>query len=99
MQVHSPVRITLEYNEKIRPTRRGGKVSSVAVGDPGVIRTRSLRFRKPSLYPAELRGHWLKRFVKRFAKRVNLRQCMVALPLAKPDLVEGAGALSPMLQL
>ena len=25
-------------------------------GDPGVIRTRGLRFRKPSLYPAELRG-------------------------------------------
>ena len=27
-------------------------------GDPGVIRTRGLRFRKPSLYPAELRGRW-----------------------------------------
>jgi transposase len=25
-------------------------------GDPGVIRTRGLRFRKPLLYPAELRG-------------------------------------------
>jgi hypothetical protein len=25
-------------------------------GDPGVIRTRGLRFRKPSLYPAELRS-------------------------------------------
>src|SRR6185437_4232725 len=25
-------------------------------GDPGVIRTRDLRFRKPLLYPAELRG-------------------------------------------
>ena len=59
MQVHSPVRITLEYNKKIRPTRRVEKVSSIAVGDPGVIRTRGLRFRKPSLYPAELRGQWL----------------------------------------
>ena len=33
MQVHSPVRITLECNEKIRPTRRGGKVSSIAGGE------------------------------------------------------------------
>ena len=45
-------------------------------GDPGVIRTRGLRFRKPSLYPAELRGHCLKRFVKRFAKLVNLTKHM-----------------------
>jgi hypothetical protein len=27
-------------------------------GDPGVIRTRDPRFRKPVLYPAELRDHW-----------------------------------------
>ena len=26
-------------------------------GDPGKIRTSDLRFRKPSLYPPELRGH------------------------------------------
>ena len=26
-------------------------------GGPGVIRTRDLRFRKPLLYPSELRGH------------------------------------------
>lgn len=26
-------------------------------GDPGLIRTGDLRFRKPTLYPAELRGH------------------------------------------
>ena len=26
-------------------------------GDPGLIRTADLRFRKPMLYPAELRGH------------------------------------------
>ena len=26
-------------------------------GDPGLIRTADLRFRKPTLYPAELRGH------------------------------------------
>ena len=30
-------------------------------GDPGVIRTRDLRFRKPLLYPAELRGQALRR--------------------------------------
>ena len=28
-------------------------------GDPGLIRTADLRFRKPTLYPAELRGHIL----------------------------------------
>ena len=27
------------------------------VGGPGVSRTRDLRFRKPLLYPSELRGH------------------------------------------
>ena len=27
-------------------------------GDPGLIRTADLRFRKPTLYPAELRGHF-----------------------------------------
>ena len=27
-------------------------------GDPGVTRTPDLRFRKPLLYPAELRGRW-----------------------------------------
>ena len=26
-------------------------------GDPGLIRTADLRFRKPMLYPSELRGH------------------------------------------
>lgn len=26
-------------------------------GDPGLIRTADLRFRKPMLYPTELRGH------------------------------------------
>ena len=31
------------------------------IGDPGVIRTRDLRFRKPLLYPAELRGQALRR--------------------------------------
>lgn len=30
--------------------------SAPDLGDPGVIRTRGLRFRKPLLYPAELRG-------------------------------------------
>ena len=28
---------------------------NMSVGDPGIIRTCDLRFRKPSLYPAELR--------------------------------------------
>jgi hypothetical protein len=27
-------------------------------GDPGLIRTADLRFRKPMLYPSELRGHF-----------------------------------------
>jgi hypothetical protein len=29
-------------------------------GDPGLIRTGDLRFRKPTLYPSELRGHFIK---------------------------------------
>ncbi len=29
----------------------------VKAGDPGLIRTADLRFRKPMLYPSELRGH------------------------------------------
>ena len=32
-------------------------------GDPGVIRTRDLRFRKPLLYPAELRGQARRRLI------------------------------------
>ncbi len=32
-------------------------VNMVHGGDPGVIRTRDIRFRRPMLYPAELRGH------------------------------------------
>ena len=54
--VNSFSSITLENNEKIRPMPGGEKLSCKASGDPGVIRTRGLRFRKPSLYPAELRG-------------------------------------------
>jgi hypothetical protein len=30
---------------------------SLENGDPGLIRTADLRFRKPMLYPSELRGH------------------------------------------
>src|SRR5262249_52395630 len=33
--------------------------SSSQINDPGVTRTRDLRFRKPPLYPAELRGLFL----------------------------------------
>ena len=72
--------ITLGYSGKIWQSLGAKNIAPIASGDPGVIRTRGLRFRKPSLYPAELRGHWLKRLVKRFAKRVNLRQCTMALP-------------------
>ena len=32
--------------------------SRAKAGDPGLIRTADLRFRKPMLYPSELRGHW-----------------------------------------
>jgi hypothetical protein len=35
-------------------------------GDPGVIRTRGLRFRKPLLYPAELRGRRIPRELARY---------------------------------
>ena len=31
----------------------------VFIGAPGVTRTRGTRIRNPSLYPPELRGHWL----------------------------------------
>jgi hypothetical protein len=33
--------------------------SRAKAGDPGLIRTADLRFRKPMLYPSELRGHVL----------------------------------------
>jgi hypothetical protein len=34
-----------------------GKLAGIRCGDPGLIRTADLRFRKPMLYPSELRGH------------------------------------------
>ena len=39
------------------PVSRTGRNVEDESGGPGVSRTRDLRFRKPLLYPSELRGH------------------------------------------
>ena len=46
-----------EAEDRARPTCGGVAfdLTGVRVGDPGMTRTCDLRFRKPSLYPAELR--------------------------------------------
>src|SRR6185503_1340256 len=48
-------------NEKRRPQKgrrcRSRRMLVIKTGDPGGTRTTGLRFRKPPLYPAELRGH------------------------------------------
>jgi hypothetical protein len=41
------------------PTRPGARRTAIFLSDPAVTRTRDLRFRKPPLYPAELRGQAL----------------------------------------
>ena len=63
--------------DALRAIMANAKSAGLVVGDPGKTRTSDLRFRKPSLYPAELRdrgpagGQVLGRFI---AKRTWHRQ-------------------------
>ena len=53
-------------------------VRLAAVGAPETIRTSGLRFRKPTLYPAELRAHVLTRYnctmIEPVCQPVNVKQ-------------------------
>ena len=41
-------------------------------GDPGVIRTRDLEFRKLLLYPSELRGHSVSKSIQEDARHIGI---------------------------
>src|SRR3982074_1422876 len=55
----------------------------MSVGDPGMTRTCDLRFRKPSLYPAELRDRSPARGAKGLAASYQSGR-VIASPLAGP---------------
>ena len=60
MKVMGPRQLkSLEVSLRIENfwTCDGPTYESERNGDPGPIRTADLRFRKPMLYPSELRGH------------------------------------------
>ncbi len=72
----------------------GGRSQNGRCGDPGLIRTADLRFRKPLLYPSELRGHvpaHLAPSILTWNPPAPIRVEIEAGPLKKSILIDSTG--------